>query len=111
MSAPPVNFYIYYRIATAHAAAARAAIDTFMQALIEQFAVNARLLRAQHDPTLWMEIYENVADPERFQAGLADALDRAGFASWLSPGSTRRTERFVDLEKADESGERTDPRD
>jgi hypothetical protein len=105
-----VHFYIYYRIAATHAATARSAIETVMQTLSRQFGVNGRLLRAQNDPALWMEIYENVADPERFEAELSVALARSRFASWLSPGSTRRIERFVDLEKADESGERTVPR-
>jgi hypothetical protein len=110
VSARTVHFYIYYRIAAAHAATARSAIEILMQALSEQFAVRGRLLRGQHDPALWMEIYENVADPERFEAELTVVLARSRFASWLSPGSTRRIERFVDLEKADESRERTTPR-
>jgi hypothetical protein len=104
VSPATVHFYIYYRIETAHAAAARSSIEKLMQTANQQFGIRARLLRAQSDATLWMEIYENVADAGRFEAELNAAVDRTAFASWLSPGSTRRIERFVAFESAGESG-------
>lgn len=99
MSSTPVHFYIYYRIAEAHAAGARTALIDVMEALERQFAVSGRLLRAQDESSLWMEIYENVAEPSRFEAALNALVAQTRFASWLAPGSARRTERFVALGK------------
>ena len=95
MSPSPVHFYIYYRIAAPHAAQARAALAMVMGALEEQFAVAGRLLHAQDDAALWMEVYENVGDPIPFEAAMNELLEERRFASWIALGSARRTERFV----------------
>lgn len=97
MSPAPVSLYIYYRIAASYAADARVEVEGLIDALTRQFAVSGRLLRALDDATLWMEIYENVAEPLRFEAALNQSLAQTRFESWLSPGSMRRTERFVAL--------------
>ncbi|HEY8622953.1 MAG TPA: DUF4936 family protein [Casimicrobiaceae bacterium] len=99
MSPLPVHFYIYYRIAASHAADARIALAGVMHALEEQFAVSGRLLCAQNDAALWMEVYDNVGEPVRFEAALNKLLAQTRFASWVAPGSVRRTERFVALAK------------
>jgi hypothetical protein len=99
VSAAPVHFYIYYRIAAAHAADARTALAGVMHALEQQFAVGGRLLCAQDDTALWMEVYENVGEAVCFEAALNKLLGATRFASWMAPGSTRRTERFVGLAK------------
>ena len=95
MSPSPVLLYIYYRIAPPHAADARTALAGVMRALEQRFAVSGRLLRGQNDADLWMEVYENVGDPAPFEAAMNKLLGETGFASWLAPGSARRTERFV----------------
>jgi Domain of unknown function (DUF4936) len=95
VSPSPVHFYIYYRIAAAHAADARAALEGVMHALEQRFAVSGRLLRAQNDADLWMEVYESVGDPVLFEAAMNKLLAETRFASWLALGSARRTERFV----------------
>jgi hypothetical protein len=95
VSPSPVHFYIYYRIAAAHAADARTALEGVMHALERQFAVSGRLLRGQNDAELWMEVYESVGDPVPFEATMNKLLAETRFASWLAPGSARRTERFV----------------
>ena len=97
MSPSPVHFYIYYRIAPAHAADARTALEGVMLALERRFAVSGRLLRAQNDADLWMEVYESVGDPVSFEAAMNKLLAQTRFASWLAPGSARRTERFVSM--------------
>ena len=66
-----------------------------MAALEKEFAVSGRLLCAQNDAALWMEVYENVGDPMRFEAALNRLLGETRFAAWVAPGSARRTERFV----------------
>ena len=91
MSPSPVHFYIYYRIAPPHAADARTGLEGVMHALEQRFAVGGRLLRAQNDADLWMEVYENVGDPVTFEAAMNKLLAQTRFASWLAPGSARRT--------------------
>ena len=95
MSPSPVHFYIYYRIAPPHAADARTALEGVMDALEQRFAVSGRLLCAQNDADLWMEVYESVGEPVPFEAAMDKLLGETRFAAWLAPGSARRTERFV----------------
>ena len=95
MSPSPVHFYIYYRIAPPHAAEARIELAGVMRSLEKQFAISGRLLCAQNDAALWMEVYENVGDPVPFEAAMNKLLGETGFASWVAAGSARRTERFV----------------
>ena len=99
MSPLPVHFYIYYRIAASHAADARTALEGVMEALQKRFAIRGRLLCAQNDAALWMEVYENIGDPGPFEAALNDLLEEARFVSCVAPGSARRTERFVAMLK------------
>jgi hypothetical protein len=99
VSPSPAHFYIYYRIAASHAADARTTLAGVMAALEKEFAVSGRLLCAQNDAALWMEVYENVGDPVPFEAALNNLLGATRFASWMAPGSARRTERFVAMVK------------
>ena len=71
------------------------ALDGIMDTLEQRFAVSGRLLRAQNDADLWMEVYERVGDPVPFEAAMNKLLGETRFASCLAPGSARRTERFV----------------
>jgi Domain of unknown function (DUF4936) len=99
VSSKPVHFYIYYRIAERHAAEARTALEGVMDALRKESSVGGRLLCAQDDASLWMEVYENIVEPVGFEAALNALLGRTRFVSWLAPGSERRTERFVAPDK------------
>ncbi|MEP6996430.1 MAG: DUF4936 family protein [Betaproteobacteria bacterium] len=101
MSAAPVSCYVYYRIDVTHAAAARRTIAAVLATLEERVGISGRLLQSKDDPLLWMEVYEGVRDPARFEVMLADLLDTHRFVRFLVPGSTRRIERFV----ADTGGE------
>jgi hypothetical protein len=76
----PVHFYIYYRVAAAHTADARTALEGVMHALERRFAVSGRLLRGQNDADLWMEIYESVGDPVPFEAAMKKLLAETRFA-------------------------------
>jgi Domain of unknown function (DUF4936) len=95
----PVHFYIYYRIAALHAADAHTALAGVMAALEKEFGVSGRLLRAQDDAALWMEVYEDVGDPVPFESALNNLIGETRFAAWVAPGSARRTERFVAMVK------------
>ena len=87
---------IYYRVAAPHAAAARAAMLAAQRSLEERAGIVGRLLEGEDEPLLWMEVYENVRDTQRFEVMLSDLLAANRFAQFLAPGSQRRIERFVD---------------
>ena len=95
MSARPVDCYIYYRVDPGHAAAARQTMAAVLASVEERFGVTGRLLQRQDEPLLWMEVYESIRDPARFEEMLADLLDTHCFARFLAPGSARTIERFV----------------
>ena len=95
MSATAVCYYIYYRVSAAHERAAQQAIAGLFNSVERRTGVAGRLLRRQDEPLLWMEVYEAVRDPTGFETALSQSLDACGFASFLAPGSERRTERFV----------------
>ena len=95
MIASPVHCYVYYRVDPARAAAARETIAAVLASIEERAGVTGRLLQRQEEPMLWMEVYESVHDPARFEVMLADLLDTHRFSQFLAPGSTRKIERFV----------------
>src|SRR2546422_458045 len=61
----------------------------------DRAGIVGRLLQGVDEPLLWMEVYENVRDPQRFEATIGDLLAARRFAAFLALGSERRTERFV----------------
>jgi hypothetical protein len=95
MSATPVHCYIYYRVDPARAAAAREAMAAVLASIEQRAGVTGRLLQRQDEPTLWMEVYESIRDPARFEEMLANLLDTHRFSQFLAPGSARKIERFV----------------
>lgn len=90
-----VHCYCYYRIAPQHADVAREAVTLAFRILEERLGIVGRLLHAEREPALWMEVYESVGDPDRLEATLADLLAEQRFSACLAPGSERRMERFV----------------
>ncbi len=53
----------------------------------QQFGIRGRWMRRRDDPTTFMEVYEEVADPAAFEA----VLEREG----AKLGVPRRLERFI----------------
>lgn len=90
-----LNFYIYYRVAPTEAARMRAAVDAVQSALRRDTGIQGRLLRRDDDPSTWMEIYEGVTDPPRFEAALERLLAQHGFDGCLAADARRHTERFT----------------
>lgn len=88
------SYYVYYRSAAAPAAV-RAAVGAMQVALERTTGVQGRLLRRVEDDGTWMEIYERVADPERFERELAVATAAARVETLLAPGAIRHVERFT----------------
>ena len=95
MSAPAVHCYVYYRIDAAHAVAARRAIADVLGRVEARAGVAGRLLRRLDEPLLWMEVYDNVREPGRFEAILDELVAAHGFGQFLAPGARRTIERFV----------------
>jgi len=90
-----VHCYIYYRVAAPHAVAARMALRATLHALQERLGIVGHLFEGEAEPLLWMEVYENLPDTQRFETTLNGLLAAHHFEGFLSPGSVRRVERFV----------------
>lgn len=91
----PLNFYIYYRVEPAGAAALEARIHEMQTALRIQTGIAGRLLKKRDEPLLWMEVYENVVDAESFEDALTRIVEEYRIQQSLEPGSQRHTECFV----------------
>ena len=89
-----LSYYIYYRVPAENAKRARAAVSALQRELSDITGTGGRLLRRRDDETTWMEIYESVPDGARFEAELAELVERHGLAALLAPGSSRKQEIF-----------------
>ncbi|HUF21784.1 MAG TPA: DUF4936 family protein [Burkholderiales bacterium] len=89
--------YVYYRIDPARRVSAREAADRLVEDMRLRHGVSGRLLEKLGEPLLWMEVYDPVADPDRFCAALQAAAEQAGMTRFLAAGSNRHIERFVPL--------------
>ena len=90
-----LNYYIYYRVTPSAAARVRAVVGAVQSALRQETGIQGSLLRRDDDPSTWMEIYEAVADPLRFEAVLERLLAQHGFDGCMASDSRRHTERFT----------------
>ena len=88
------SYYVYYRSA-APPAAVHETVVAMQASLARATGVQGRLLRRVEDDGTWMEVYESVADPERFERELAAAVADARLEALLAPGATRHVERFT----------------
>lgn len=88
-------YYIYYRVDPARAAVAEARVRELQTALDCRTGVAGRLLKKRGEPHLWMEVYEEVEDPARFEETLAQLVEEKGLRALLAPGAERRVECFV----------------
>jgi hypothetical protein len=95
VSAGPVYYYVYYRVAAAHADAARRAVARVLEHVERTTGISGRWLARRDERLLWMEVYEAVRDTGEFEAALAEAVAVSGLAECLALGAARATERFV----------------
>ncbi|MBE0615274.1 MAG: DUF4936 family protein [Burkholderiales bacterium] len=89
------NYYIYYRVAPSDTARVRSVVEAVQSALAQEIGIQGRLLRRDDESSTWMEIYESVADPLRFEAALERVLALHDFNGCLAADSRRHTERFT----------------
>jgi len=90
-----LNYYIYYRVAPSDTARVRTVVDSVQSALAQDTGIRGSLLRRDDDPSTWMEIYEAIADPLRFEAALERLLAQHNFDGCMASDSRRHTERFT----------------
>jgi hypothetical protein len=69
------HYYIYYRVSANHAHEAETLVRSMQARLACRSGVAGRLLKKRGEPGLWMEVYEGVAEPERFERLLDQAVD------------------------------------
>ena len=69
------HYYIYYRVSEKDALEAETLVRSMMARLGCRSGITGRLLKKRDEPGLWMEIYENVNDPQRFERLLDQAVD------------------------------------
>lgn len=86
------DYYVWYRAGPDQDAAERA-VRTMMARLACRTGVVGRLLKRRDDPVLWLERYDDVTQPEVFEARLAQALDEFDVEMFLD--GPRHTECFV----------------
>lgn len=98
--------YLYYRIDPAQEATAAGTIDALLGAMAVHCARPPRRLHRCDDPTVWMEVYEDIADFAAFTAALEAAVRSFGCAAFTQ--GERHPECFS-LAARDASG-LTDPR-
>lgn len=81
------SYYVYYRIDLARLDELRAAIERVFGVVERNTGVRGRWMRRRDEPTTFMEVYEDVADGDAFEALLARET--------ASLGLERHVERFV----------------
>lgn len=89
-----LNYYVYYRIPAENADRAREAVASVQRELAGATGIDGQLLRRRDDDTTWMEIYEGVKDEPRFEAKLAELVERHGVEALIAPDSSRKQEVF-----------------
>lgn len=92
-----LSYYVYYRVPPENAERARTAVEAMQRELSDTSGVAGRLLRRRDDAATWMEIYEQVRDPARFEALLAGLVERHALSALLAPASSRKQEVFRDF--------------
>jgi hypothetical protein len=80
------NCYVYYRVAPEREAAARTALRALLADVAATSGVTGRAFVKTTEPLLWMEVYEGVAEVERWMASLAALAERHGLMNCLADG-------------------------
>ena len=94
-----VSYYVYYRVSPARHDAAREAVAAMFLNLRETQGIVGRLACRRDDPDTWMEIYEGVSDEVAFGSALEQAARDCGIDACLKPGTARKTEIFMPLNR------------
>jgi multidrug resistance efflux pump len=90
-----LSYFVYYRVAQGHAAGIAAQVRGMQAELAAATGVSGRLLQKDDASGTWMEVYEGVPDGAAFEAGLQQAVLRAGLQGLPAVDGARHVERFV----------------
>lgn len=88
-----LSFYIYYRVDAKNADEAETLVRSMQARLACRSGIRGKLLKKRDEPGLWMEIYEDVEEPERFERLLDQAVDEFDLAMFLE--GPRHAECFL----------------
>lgn len=88
-----MNYYIYYRVSENDADEAETLVRSMQARLACRSGVAGRLLKKRDEAGLWMEVYEDVAEPEHFERLLEQAVDEFDLGMFLN--GARHTECFL----------------
>jgi hypothetical protein len=91
--------FIYYRVTADQLDRLAAAVGEIQKQVAAATGIRGRLLRKDDASNTWMEIYEGIGDPARFESAMQHAVAQTRFDSLLAAGSQRHVERFVDTAK------------
>ncbi|ENO89578.1 DUF4936 family protein [Thauera linaloolentis] len=95
--AAAVHLYLYYRLRPdADAAAARTRVRAMQAELAQRTGIRGRLMRRADDAATWMEVYEDIADPEVFRRALEAATLAHRLADLLAADGMRHVECFTE---------------
>jgi len=90
------HYYVYYRIDQNDAPTLEPIVASMQARLRCQTGVTGRLLKKREEPSLWMEVYENVENAMQFEDALQRCVDRFEIEIFLGPDSVRKIECFSD---------------
>jgi len=62
------SYYVYYRVAPGQASALRERIAQVLRIVEQATGVRGRWMRRRDEPSTYMEVYEDVADEQAFEA-------------------------------------------
>ena len=89
-----LSYYIYYRVAPGLQQLAQQKVRSLQSRIAQATDVHGRLLTKRGAADVWMEVYEEVADADRFESTLQAAAAEAQLEACLVEGSQRHLECF-----------------
>jgi hypothetical protein len=90
----PSSYYIYYRVDPSKSDVGERRIRELFTAMRRATGIAGRLMKKRNEPTLWMEVYENVTDEAKFEWELAEAIEQLKVQEVLLAGTARHIECF-----------------
>ena len=87
------HFYVWYRVQAGKETEAETAVRSLQARLACRIGAAGRLLKKRDAPETWMEIYENVAEPQGFKRQMQELVERYDLEIFLDGG--RHIECFL----------------
>ncbi|MBR0565762.1 DUF4936 family protein [Azoarcus sp. L1K30] len=93
----PRHYFIYYRVRDdVDVDDAHATVRSMQVELEKACGVAGRLFIRAHEDATWMEVYEGVTEPERFEHALREGVVQHALEDIVQPGAARHMECFVE---------------